>query len=210
MARRRRGLTEEDRALWKRVAASVTPQTSQSSGKRAEPDPAPADPPVPSAVHDMPPVPKPVIRPKPSAFRIGEKAQPRTPGHELAPTAGAELRAQPVRMDRKAHKRMTRGKLEPEARIDLHGMTLAEAHPELLDFIARAYGRGMRLVLVITGKGREREEPGPIPVPRGILKTQVPRWLQSGPLRLMVLQVTEAHQSHGGTGAYYVYLRRHR
>jgi hypothetical protein len=58
---------------------------------------------------------------------------------------------------------MTRGKLHPEARIDLHGMTLAEAHPELIRFILNAQSQGLRLVLVITGKGKRRDDTGPIP-----------------------------------------------
>ena len=59
-------------------------------------------------------------------------------------------------MDAKAFARMSRGKLSPEARIDLHGMTLAEAHPELIGFILNAQAQGLRLVLVITGKGKRR------------------------------------------------------
>jgi DNA-nicking Smr family endonuclease len=111
-------------------------------------------------------------------------------------------------MDRKAHRKLTRGKLSPEARIDLHGMTLAAAHPALMRFIADAHARGLRLVLVITGKGKERDEFGPIPTRTGVLKHQVPQWLTAGALRTLVLQVTEAHRTHGGAGAYYVYLRR--
>jgi DNA-nicking Smr family endonuclease len=111
-------------------------------------------------------------------------------------------------MDRKAFGRMIRGKLKPEARIDLHGMTVAEAHGALIRTILRAHGDGMRLVLVVTGKGRDRDEGGPIPAPRGVLRHQVPQWLHQPPLVSAVLQVVEAHQRHGGGGAYYVYLRR--
>jgi DNA-nicking Smr family endonuclease len=87
-------------------------------------------------------------------------------------------------------------------------MTLADAHPALLDFVAGAHARGLRLVLVITGKGKARDEYGPIPTRTGVLRHQVPQWLSSGPLRPLVLQVAEAHQRHGGSGAFYVYLRR--
>ena len=118
------------------------------------------------------------------------------------------LAAAPVAMDRKAHRKLTRGKLAPEARIDLHGMTLAAAHPALIRFVAAAHGQGLRLVLVITGKGKDRDEHGPIPARKGALRHEVPHWLTSGELRSLVLQVTEAHRTHGGSGAYYVYLRR--
>ncbi|MDY6859138.1 MAG: Smr/MutS family protein [Pseudomonadota bacterium] len=105
---------------------------------------------------------------------------------------------------------MKRGKLSPEARIDLHGMTVAQAHPALTSFILRAHADGKRLVLVITGKGKRAEDDGPIPVRRGVLKHQVPHWLTSPPLGSAVLQITPAHAKHGGTGAYYVYLKRQR
>ena len=103
---------------------------------------------------------------------------------------------------------MRRGKLAPEARIDLHGMTLAEAHPELIHFILNAQTAGMRLVLVITGKGKRRDDTGPIPQRVGALRHQVPQWLRLPPLGPAVLQITEAHLKHGGSGAYYVYLRK--
>ena len=111
-------------------------------------------------------------------------------------------------MDAKAYGKMTRGKLSPEARIDLHGMTLAEAHPELIHFILNAQAGGLRLVLVITGKGKRRDDLGPIPHRTGALRHQVPQWLRLPPLGQVVLQVSEAHLMHGGSGAYYVDLRR--
>jgi DNA-nicking Smr family endonuclease len=113
-------------------------------------------------------------------------------------------------MDHKAHRKLTRGRLTPEARIDLHGMTLAEAHPELIRFILRAQDTGLRLVLVITGKGRLGADDGPIPMRHGLLRHQVPLWLHQAPLGAVVLQVAQAHLKHGGAGAYYVYLRRSR
>jgi DNA-nicking Smr family endonuclease len=105
---------------------------------------------------------------------------------------------------------MTRGKLSPEARIDLHGMSVAEAQPELTRFILASHALGRRLVLVITGKGRASDDSGPVPQRVGILKHQMPIWLSREPLRSLVLQVVEAHLKHGGGGAFYVYLRRAR
>ena len=136
----------------------------------------------------------------------------RTPQSEvdLAPSLSERLDASPLRMDRKQWLRMKRGKTQPEARIDLHGMTLAQAHPALTRFLRDAHDRGLRTVLVITGKGRTGRDDGPIPERRGVLRYQVPHWLSSGPLRQIVLQVTEAHLRHGGAGAYYVRLRRNR
>jgi len=73
-----------------------------------------------------------------------------------------------------------------------------------------AQSAGLRLVLVITGKGRPGADHGPIPRPHGVLRHQVPQWLRLPPLGPAVLQVAEAHLKHGGSGAYYVYLRRQR
>ena len=105
---------------------------------------------------------------------------------------------------------MKQGKLSPQARLDLHGMTLAQAHPALTRFVTRAHQDGLRLVLVITGKGKDRDTDGPVPVPRGVLRHQVPHWLTQHPLRQIVLEIRSAHLRHGGEGAYYVYLRRTR
>jgi DNA-nicking Smr family endonuclease len=143
-----------------------------------------------------------------AAFKIGSDTACKQPKHDLSPGIGARLQGQALAMDHKKHSKMTRGKLAPEARIDLHGMTMNEAHPALTGFILSAWGRGLRLVLVITGKGKQRDPGGPIPVRFGVLKHQVPNWLHSAPLKPLVLQISEAHLKHGGTGAYYVYLRR--
>lgn len=124
------------------------------------------------------------------------------------PALSDRVAAQPLRMDAKRHRRMTSGKLRPEAKIDLHGMTLAVAQPALIRFVTDSHGQGMRLLLVVTGKGRRRETDDVMPARMGVLKHEVPRWLSMAPLAPLVLQIREAHRAHGGTGAYYVYLRR--
>ena len=194
MSRRKpRGLRPEEAALWDQVAHTARAMhPKRKAPKLLETKKAPE----PHASHELP------------TFRVGENAAPRAVSHILKPGLSEQLAGQPVRMDRKAFTRMKRGKLKPEGRIDLHGMTLAEAHPRLTGFVMRSHAEGKRLVLVITGKGRDRDEGGPIPTPRGALKSQVPMWLAQAPLAGIVLQVVEAHRSHGGTGAYYVYLRR--
>lgn len=96
----------------------------------------------------------------------------------------------------------------PDARIDLHGLTLAEAHPRLLRFLLGAQAQGHRLVLVITGKGRDADAGVGMPVPKGILRHQLPHWLATPPLSQIVLDLRQAHYRHGGDGAFYVYLRR--
>lgn len=200
MARRGK-LTDEDRELWSRVARTATPLHPKRPKEAAPQDDPPKPRPRLPLHHDVtPPL-------SPRRFRVGEQARGPV-GHDLAPDIGAALAAHPVRMDHKTHKRMTRGKLRPEARIDLHGMTLAVAHPELMRFILQSAAAGRRLVLVITGKGKQNDDGGPIPIRQGVLRHQVPAWLHQPPLAPYVLQVVPAHQKHGGGGAYYVYLRR--
>lgn len=129
---------------------------------------------------------------------------------ELAPTLTESFAKQSPAMDRKRFTQLKRGNLKPEGKLDLHGMTVDRAHMALSRFVMNAHGQGKRLVLIVTGKGKMRDDGGPIPVRHGVLRHQVPQWLSLPPLAGVVLQVTPAHQRHGGTGAYYVYLRKAR
>ena len=138
------------------------------------------------------------------------KPMPRKTSVDLVPSLPERVAKAPMQMDRKTFVRMNRGKLHPEARIDLHGMTLDRAHNALTRFLLSHHAGGKRLVLVITGKGKDRDDGGPIPTRRGVLRHQVPQWLAAPPLSAVVLQVAQAHLTHGGGGAYYVYLRRQR
>lgn len=197
---KKRGLSEEDKELWRKVSDTAKPM--HTAPMRAVRDPAASPMPLPKQID--------VAAPKLSGFQLGSKAKDKTPGHDLMPSLSDRVASQPVQMDRKAFGRMKKGKLYPEARIDLHGMTLSQAHPALIGFVMRSYGEGKRLVLVITGKGKSKQDDGPIPVRHGVLKHQVPQWLQMMPLKPVVMQVSEAHLKHGGSGAYYIYLRRPR
>ena len=118
--------------------------------------------------------------------------------------------AQKVKMDMKAFAKLKKGMLEPEAWLDLHGMTLEQAYPALLNFIVSAHNRQKRLVLVITGKGKNSDPGYVIPQRNGVLRSQVPLWLKEPRLSTLILQVEKAHQRHGGYGALYIYLRRSR
>ena len=188
---RRRKLSAEEERLWKSVTDTTTPIEK------------PAVPPALLPKKNKPKPPETKQDYKPPAFRIGEKTKPETTGF-LSPSQ------QPVRMDQKAFGRMKRGKSKPDARIDLHGMTAAAAQARLTSFLMQAHADQKRLVLVITGKGKAIYDDGPVPRRAGILRQQVPMWLERPPLRQIVLQVVQAHQKHGGLGAFYVYLNRRR
>ena len=193
---KRRRLNEDDLALWRRVTERTEKLELNKHFTQEIDAPAPAPPQVRRAKIAL----------------QGNKPQPtmKKRSNDLRPTLSEQMKAAPVQMDHKAFGKLKRGKLRPEGRIDLHVMTLDRAHPALNGFIMDAHARGKRLVLVITGKGKRRDEGGPIPVRDGVLRHQVPQWLSMPPLSSLVLQIAQAHVSHGGGGAYYVYLRRNR
>lgn len=195
----RRRIQPEELELWQRVARST---------QRLAPEPPERA--TPLAKTRKAPLAQPPKVPLPEGFAIGQLAGRATPGHDVLPGISDRVASAPVNMDKKTFQRLRRGSLRPEARIDLHGMTLERAKPALTGFILRAHAAGLRLVLVVTGKGKERDTGGPIPLRQGVLRHAVPEWLGLAPLAGLVLQITEAHQRHGGGGAYYVYLRRQR
>ena len=186
-----------EQALWDRVAAKVTPlpgaskRQTDETGPELQPKASP------------PKAPPQTLFPK--GFSVGSRA-------DLKDHVASLPAAKPPtpNLDRKLQRDLQRGKLKPEARIDLHGLTLADAHPALQAFLHRSHAAGRRLVLVITGKGRGGGGGDPLMHRPGQLRRQVPLWLRQGSLATMVQDVVEAHPRHGGSGAYYVYLRRYR
>lgn len=195
----RRRVRPEELELWQRVARS----TQRLVPERFVGPPA-------NEGTETPPLVKPRKAALPPDFRIGPLAASVPPIHDVLPGIADRVAAAPVNMDKKAFQRLRQGRLLPEARIDLHGMTLERAHPALTGFILRSHAAGLRLVLVVTGKGKDRDSGGPIPLRQGVLRHAVPEWLGQAPLGPLVLQIAQAHRKHGGGGAYYVYLRRQR
>jgi DNA-nicking Smr family endonuclease len=158
-----------------------------------EPEPPPASPPSGAGDGD--------------GSDAGAKPPPRpqpTPPVEPAPKPKPPLRpGQFADLDRRTADRLRRGQIALDGRLDLHGMTQAAAHDALHDFLLGASERGQRCVLVITGKGRGGDD-------AGVLKRQVPHWLNMPPLRARIVAIAEAQPRHGGTGALYVLLKRKR
>jgi DNA-nicking Smr family endonuclease len=116
--------------------------------------------------------------------------------------------------DRKKVRKIRSGQVDIEARIDLHGMRQDEAHVALVRFLHRCQNKGQRWVLVITGKGKltDSDPHAPFdltrPRERGVLKRNVPRWLDEPELRHLVVSYTTAALQHGGEGALYIHLRK--
>ena len=180
--RRRRNLSEEERALWESVAKQVKPLRKKP--RLAKPH-APAGGEDQVAAKPAPPMRSPV------PVRSAPPPKPQAP--PLAP------------LGRRERSQLSRGKKEIDARIDLHGMTQTRAHRALFGFLQRAHGEGLTFVLVITGKGKIGAESE-----RGVLRRQVPQWLSLPEFRSLVVGFEEAHIGHGGEGALYVRVRRAR
>ncbi len=106
-------------------------------------------------------------------------------------------------------RKIRRGNLEIDARVDLHGLNRDQAFTILHRFLIRAMAENNRRLLVITGKGRRTPDTQD-GYSGGVLRTEVPRWLRHGPLADRILSVQSAHPKDGGGGACYVILRRER
>jgi DNA-nicking Smr family endonuclease len=139
------------------------------------------------------------LRPEPREELVAPPPKRETKSRRVsAPTPSARGATKSIdALDRRTATRLKRGTLAIEARLDLHGMTQAEAHDALTRFIARAQKHGSRAVLVITGKS-------------GVLHGPVPRWLGEGDNRERILAIRRAYAQHGGEGALYLLLRRKR
>jgi DNA-nicking Smr family endonuclease len=179
---RKRHLSEEERALWENVARQLKPLRKKPRLAKHAASPA-AESPAAKAAASPRPIPQ-VQAPKPS--------KPAAP--PLAP------------LGRREKSRLSRGRSEIDARLDLHGMTQTRAHRALHGFLQRAHSDGLTFVLVITGKGKVSGAEAE----RGVLRRQVPQWLNLPEFRALVVGFEEAHIGHGGEGALYVRVRRAR
>ena len=180
---------DDDEALWAKVAGTASPL---KRGRDA-PEPKPAK------------IATPVAKAKPP-----KAPRPTQPAPKPAPKPDHVPRAAPL--DRQTSRQLDKGKLEVEARLDLHGMRQRDAHAQLRRFLKTAQARGLKHVLVITGKGVDQaaarsfyEEDE-----RGVLRNAVPHWLSGPDFATLVVSFSPAPRRLGGEGALYVRLRRPR
>jgi DNA-nicking Smr family endonuclease len=111
----------------------------------------------------------------------------------------------PQSFDREVDRALAKGKRRPEAKLDLHGMTLVAAERAVSAFIAESSAENCRVVLIVTGKGTRLESGR---VFGGRIRAEFPGWLERAENRARVAGVRAAHPRHGGSGAFYVLLRR--
>ncbi len=192
-----------DHHLWTRVAETVEPiaKTRFSDLVAAE-------------LAGCAPLPAPPKRKK-------QTAPPAAPATKTAITYRAPPPAAPppiANLDRRTRQKLTRGNVDIEARLDLHGHSAEMARGELRGFLTGARAAGKRTVLVITGKGcspfarhtLHGAQHFDAPERMGRLRRLLPEWLGEAEFRLMVAGFQPAHPRHGGGGAFYVRLRRTR
>lgn len=192
MRRRGRKLTEDERALWRKVTKDVARDA----------------PPV--EVAPTEPAPVAIVAAKPIKRSLAPGLSVKPVGPSLPEVSLPQpSRPKPSGLDRRTEDRLRKGRRNPDARLDLHGMSAARAHAALKVFIADSQAIGRRCVLVITGKGAD-VEPGFGEIAPGVLRREAPRWLATPPLSQMIVNVSQAHDRHGGVGALYVYLKRRR
>jgi DNA-nicking Smr family endonuclease len=216
-------LRPDERRLWDRVAASTHPLRADRPPEDRRREQSPSEGPPPDA-SDRPPEHGfgfggnqhfdmsaggvPTGSGEPTSFRpFGRRARAATSLSLALPEAGPVGRPE-TGLDRRTAERLRKGARAPDSRIDLHGMTAERAHRACLRFLGEAIGRGHRVLLVITGKGGRGDAVSSRG--RGVLRDSLPGWLRASPLGGSIVGIYQAHRRHGGEGAFYVYLKRHR
>jgi len=180
-------LSGEDAELWLRVAAQAEPLPALRRARHVETRPVRA----PKTDDFAQP---PARKTADSKGVNAEKSAIKTPPHPVP----KELPIPVSRLDPKARRRLARGTIAIDARIDLHGLTAARARSRLTGFLTAAAQARNKWVLVITGKGRAGD---------GVLRREVPIWFGQPPLDRLVIAYEPAAAAHGGGGALYVRLR---
>jgi DNA-nicking Smr family endonuclease len=147
----------------------------------------------------------------------GRRARPsvrststRLPGERSGTTVASTVRktavaAEDFSFDRDIDRALSRGRRAPEAKLDLHGMTLAAAEQAVARFLEEAAALDLRVVLVVTGKGLRSDGDR---IVGGRIRAEFPSWLERPANRVRVRGLKSAHPRHGGSGAFYVLLRR--
>ncbi len=186
MGRKPRGLTESDSAAWAAYAGRIAPLPGRSQPTQA----APTAQPEPTA---RPEAPKPaaILPPRP----------PPQPQQSLAARAVRRPLAvgdAPGGVDGATWQRLRSGKVSPERKLDLHGLTAQRAHHALVAFLRSAHADRLRCVEVITGRGSGDET--------GVLRRELPLWLNLPDIHPLVLAAAHPHAAN--PGAVRLLLRR--
>lgn len=191
--RGRKTLSMDDRILWGKVARSTHPMPGRMEEVEA----------LEKAIAEAEEEQQPVITAAAPALRKGGTTRAFDDMAYQAPPQPKPAPGRHQALERPVKRKIAKGRLELEARIDLHGMFQDQAHGLLHTFIQRAFDRGLRHVLVITGKGASMGSDG-------ALRRAVPMWFGKPEFRHLISSWETAAQNHGGDGALYVRLARRR
>lgn len=194
-------LNENDRQIWKQVSDTAEPLKSRpqrAARKKSTKKPPAANTPPKGQTH-------------PEKF-----SQPTTPSYSPVRQSRASVVAPVLGVDKAMKRKLGRGQMEIDARLDLHGKTKDAAHRILKSFLLNAQSRGHRTVLVITGKGEQglarhtlhSFDVVHMPERSGVLMRSVPQWLNEPDFRNLLIGYQPAHPKHGGGGALYIRIRR--
>lgn len=159
----------------------------------------------------------PAVSPKPLVSPHSKPKPPRFSSSPFHIRSTLEKSAPPITgLDRRTTQKLTRGQVEIDGRIDLHGNGIEQARAILERFLEDAQSRGLRTVLVITGKGDSPFSKHTlhgashfhVPERAGRLRQLATSWFHEPEFRRYVAGFQPAHPRHGGGGAYYVRIRR--
>ena len=135
---RKRALSDEEKALWQQAISKTDPLRQE----------------VPDFVEIIKPAQRRIQpdRSRITPFKLGEASQKKIPENRLQPSLDETFAKVSPNMDRRNFDRLRKGKKPVDGVLDLHGLTLAEAHPRLISFVRDAHVSEKRLLLIITGK----------------------------------------------------------
>ena len=95
--------------------------------------------------------------------------------------------------------------------LDLHGKTLDEANSIIENFIKKSYEDKVQKLIIVTGKGlhSDNENDPYVSKDLGILKYSIPDYLsKNSELMKMISNISEASVKDGGSGAFYIFLKK--
>ncbi len=95
--------------------------------------------------------------------------------------------------------------------LDLHGFTLDEANKKVENFLIDCFNQKVSKAIIVTGKGlhSQNDKDPYISKKFGILKNSVPHFIKNNPsLISKIKSITDAEISDGGSGAFYVFLKK--
>ena len=179
-----RRLDPDERLLWERVTATIRPLSREPLS------------------HNLTAIPAPTVIKAPPPPMI-----PRAKGPPPRPTVKASPQPRPSNtLDGSWDKKLSKGSLEPDRILDLHGHNLDTAWGAIDSGLEAAIAGGDRVLLLITGHARAGEPP----IARGRIRTAVHDWLTHSRHARHIAAVRGAHPRHGGGGSLYLVLRRQR